>query len=216
MVHPRGMSSSLPPQLSALLSYPLPEPIKAAAGLAAMAIDEAKNFPQRLVSLPVAAAGQAMQASMRIQQRYAELVSKGDDVLASLRGAEEAPSWATFDEDGSGAAGPVAVAQSEEDSLAARGVGPGSAFDRHPAPDDPAPPRRRARATKAATPASSVTTGVPPVEGYDDLTLPQLRARVKGYTQKQLEELLRHEIDTTDRAPYVAMLTKRLDAVRRD
>jgi hypothetical protein len=77
----------------------IPGPLRAAAGLAAVAVDEARRLPSRLAGLPVLAVGAAMQASMRAQQRYAELLGRGDQVLAHLRESDEQPPWARFDED---------------------------------------------------------------------------------------------------------------------
>ncbi|HEY9475587.1 MAG TPA: hypothetical protein VIS06_17280 [Mycobacteriales bacterium] len=80
---------------------PVPMPLRAAAGLAALAIDEARRLPRRLVGLPVLAVSGAMQASLRVQQGYTELAVRGDQLLAQLRpgSPEETPPWARFDED---------------------------------------------------------------------------------------------------------------------
>lgn len=55
-----------------------------------------------------------MQASLRLQQEYAGLVARGDELIVSLRAnSDEPPAWATFDED------TAAGAAAEE-----RGTGP--------------------------------------------------------------------------------------------
>ena len=78
----------------------VPTPIRIALGLAATAVDEARKLPERMPELPMTAISTAMQASMRVQQRLAELTVRGDEVLSRLRGSsEEPPSWATFDDD---------------------------------------------------------------------------------------------------------------------
>ena len=78
---------------------PLPTPARASIGLAAIAISSVRESPRKLVEVPVIAVGTVLQLSLRAQQRYAELVARGDEVLDHLRGApEEPPSWATFDE----------------------------------------------------------------------------------------------------------------------
>jgi hypothetical protein len=78
---------------------PLPTPARASIGLAAITVSAARELPRKLVDLPVIAAGTAIQVSLRAQQRYAELIAKGDEVLSQLHGIpEEPPSWATFDE----------------------------------------------------------------------------------------------------------------------
>ena len=53
------------------MSTPIPPPLRAAAGLAALAIDSARKVPQQLVGLPVLAVSTALQASLKAQQTYA-------------------------------------------------------------------------------------------------------------------------------------------------
>jgi hypothetical protein len=82
----------------------IPEVVRAAAGLAATVLDEAQKLPETLPGLPVRALGLAMQVSMKLQQHYASLVARGDELLTGLRGEDE-PGLATFDdEEPSGAA----------------------------------------------------------------------------------------------------------------
>ena len=78
---------------------PLPFPVRIAAGLVATAVEQARDLPRLVVEFPVTAVSQALQASMRVQQKVTELAIKGDRVLGTLRPVEEKPSWATFDED---------------------------------------------------------------------------------------------------------------------
>lgn len=78
---------------------PLPLPIRIAAGLVATAVEQAQDLPRRVAELPVTAVSQALQASMRLQQKVTELAIKGDRALGSLRPVEEKPSWATFDDE---------------------------------------------------------------------------------------------------------------------
>jgi hypothetical protein len=76
----------------------IPEAVRAAAGLAATVLDEARKLPETLPGLPVRLLGLAMQTSLRLQQQYAGLVARGDEVFTGLRGNAE-PGMATFDED---------------------------------------------------------------------------------------------------------------------
>ena len=78
---------------------PLPLPVRLAAGLVATAVEQARGLPRAVIEFPVTAVSQALQASMRVQQRVTELAIKGDRALGSLRPVEEKASWATFDED---------------------------------------------------------------------------------------------------------------------
>jgi hypothetical protein len=85
----------------------IPEAVRAAAGLAATVLDEARRLPETLPGLPVRVLGLAMQLSMKLQQHYAGLVARGDELLTGIRGEDE-PGLATFDDDDHEAA-PAAV-----------------------------------------------------------------------------------------------------------
>jgi hypothetical protein len=76
----------------------IPEVVRAAAGLAATVLDEARKLPETLPGLPVRVIGLAMQHAMKVQQQYAGLVARGDELFTGLRGEDE-PGLATFDED---------------------------------------------------------------------------------------------------------------------
>jgi hypothetical protein len=78
---------------------PLPLPVRLAAGLVATAVEQARDLPRHVIEFPVTAVSQALQVSMRVQQRVTELAIKGDRALGALRPVEEQPGWATFDED---------------------------------------------------------------------------------------------------------------------
>ncbi|WP_158544454.1 lipid droplet-associated protein [Blastococcus sp. TBT05-19] len=80
------------------MSREIPEVVRAAAGLAATVLDEARKLPETLPGLPVRVIGVAMQHAMKVQQTYAGLIARGDELLTGLRGADE-PGLATFDED---------------------------------------------------------------------------------------------------------------------
>jgi hypothetical protein len=76
----------------------IPEVVRAAAGLAATVLDEARKLPETLPGLPVRLIGLAMQQAMKVQQQYAGFVARGDELFTGLRGADE-PGLATFDDD---------------------------------------------------------------------------------------------------------------------
>src|SRR5689334_1818767 len=76
----------------------IPEVVRAAAGLAAIVLDEARKLPETLPGLPVRVIGVAMQQAMKVQQQYACLVARGDELFTGLRGEDE-PGLATFDDD---------------------------------------------------------------------------------------------------------------------
>ena len=80
------------------MSREIPEVVRAAAGLAATVLDEARKLPETLPGLPVRVIGMAMQQAMKVQQQYAGLVARGDELFTGIRGEDE-PGLATFDDD---------------------------------------------------------------------------------------------------------------------
>ncbi|MET9199384.1 lipid droplet-associated protein [Gordonia sp. NPDC003585] len=77
-----------------------PYPARIAAGLIVTAIEETRKLPTLLVTLPMTAVSQTLQAGMRAQQNIAELAIKGDAALEMLFDKpDEQPAWAHFDED---------------------------------------------------------------------------------------------------------------------
>src|SRR6478752_10216575 len=76
----------------------IPEVVRAAAGLAATVLDEARKLPEMLPGLPVRLIGMAMQQAMKVQQHYAGFVARGDELFTGRRGEDE-PGLATFDDE---------------------------------------------------------------------------------------------------------------------
>ncbi len=78
---------------------PLPSPVRAALGLAATMLDEARHLPDKAIELPMRAVSTALKYSLRAQQRYAELAARGDEIISARQTGDAAPSWAKFDDD---------------------------------------------------------------------------------------------------------------------
>lgn len=172
------------------MSTAIPTPLRAVAGLAAEAIDEARRLPGQLVALPVMAVSTALQASLKVQQRYADLVIRGDALLSQLQPVPaDPPPWARFDED-------------DEDEV---GVVTDIADLARPQATDET-------ALDAAT--SIAADGRAPLPGYDELSLAQLRGRLRRLSAEQLEALVSYEQLTLARPAYLTMLGNRLDTVR--
>ncbi|UJW35152.1 lipid droplet-associated protein [Saccharothrix sp. AJ9571] len=177
---------------------PLPLPLRVAAGLAVTTVERARELPRQLTGLPVTVASQVLQFSMRVQQHVTELAIKGDDVLSTLRPVEESPSWATFDED-------------LPDEPSRNG-------HRTPAPEPEAEPAaaKTVEAEIAEDPwaaeerAIVEEAGPAGVVGYDELTLPQLRARLRRFSAEEVEELLAYERAHQNRSSFTGMLARRL------
>ncbi|MGH3567620.1 MAG: lipid droplet-associated protein [Pseudonocardia sp.] len=222
---------------------PLPLPVRIAAGLVATAVEQARDLPRLVIEFPVTAVSQALQTSMRVQQKVTELAIKGDRALGMLRPIEETPSWATFDdEDEPGHNGPSTVTELRPQAAACSPVA-------RPPVNEPAPPVETAAEMAAATTEAAAGTGdatagigdatvrtgevtvdVGEADGgepvlaahatgpnvlpdYGDMTIPQLRARLRYLNAEDLQALLEWETTHGDRPPFVTMLTNRITTV---
>ena len=212
---------------------PLPLPVRVAAGLVATAVEQARDLPRLAVEFPVTAVSQALQASMRLQQKITELAIKGDRALGALRPLEEKPSWATFDEDEpAGGNGRSAVTElrphgrpePEPDPTpfaaeVAAEVTAQEAADTPPLPptddDLPTAPNPGPDLAGPAAAAAPVTTGSGPnlLPGYGELTIPQLRGRLRRLSSADLQALLDWETAHENRPAYVTMLSNRITTV---
>jgi len=207
----------MPPAGETELMNPLPLPVRIAAGLVATAVEQARELPRLVIEFPVTAISLTLQTSMRMQQKVTELAIKGDRALGMLRTPEEAPAWATFDD--------------EEPPASRNGVASTVTELRPPArraqASDESEPDRTAAATAARTtaaaahpePPADVTTGGEEASGpnvlpgYREMTIPQLRARLRKLNEADLRALLDWETAHDDRPPFVTMLSNRITTV---
>ena len=173
----------------------LPLPVRIAAGLAVTAVEQARKLPEQLTGLPVTVVSQALQLSMRVQQRVTELAIKGDDALASLRPVEETPEWATFDED------------EEPADAQVQDIDPWLEEERAVSEHDDT-------VDADTTEDEDATSGPAALPEYDELSVPQLRARLRRLSLGDLEQLLAYEREHAARPAYLGMLTRRIATVR--
>jgi hypothetical protein len=188
------------------MTPPLPLPVRVAAGLVAIAVEQARDLPRLALELPVTAVSQALQASMRVQQKVTELAIKGDQVLGVGPPIEDEPAWATFDEDLPPRNG---RAQDRDEPATVTPLRPADPFV-DPGPVDPG----------SVDPEPVPTTGTAPtadgpgvLPGYAGLTIPQLRGKLRHLGVDDLRELLTWEQAHGDRPPYVTMLSNRIATV---
>lgn len=220
---------------------PLPLPLRVAAGLVATAAEKAHELPRKVTGLPVTVVSQALQLSMRVQQQVTELAIRGDEVLSVLRPVEETPEWATFDEDAvdsyaqstsarmNGLSAwdaadiePVGAYYDVEDRAAR------NAAETEEVQDDPWQREERALAaehaagdfdtdeseTESTGPASVPDYGPASVPDYAELTIAELRGRLRTFDLAALRELLDYERGHANREEFTTMLSRRIDAVR--
>jgi hypothetical protein len=202
---------------------PLPLPLRLAAGLVATAVEQARDLPRLVVEFPVTAVSQALQASMRVQQKVTELAIKGDRALGALRPVEEKPSWATFDEDepprrnGRSSVTELrppapSAADVAAETTAAHANGAVLPATDEELPGAPAPGPDLAGDAEPDAPAAG-GDGPNVLPGYADMTIPQLRARLRRLTADDLRALLEWETAHGNRPAFVTMLGNRITTV---
>lgn len=196
---------------------PLPFPVRIAAGLVATAVEQARDLPRLVVEFPVTAVSQALQASMRVQQKVTELAIKGDRVLGTLRPVEDKPSWATFDEDEP----PSRNGANTVTELHPLGRPMTTPFaEEVPEVEDAVDDEADALDEVDNADYVTVVELSPPDEpepsvlpGYAEMTIPQLRGRLRFLSLEDLRTLLAWEMAHADRPPFVTMLTNRITTV---
>jgi len=198
------------------MTPPLPLPVRVAAGLVATVVEQARDLPRLALELPVTAVSQALQASMRVQQKVTELAIKGDRVLGVGPPIEDEPAWATFDDvaparrNGRTGDEPTKVTTLRSVDLFAA---PGPVEPEPVAAAEPEPPAPAPGATTPPAPTPDPEHGPQVLPGYGSLTIPQLRGKLRHLGVDDLRALLAWEQAHGDRPPYVTMLSNRIAAV---
>lgn len=196
---------------------------RVAAGVAITAYEEALKLPSTAMTLPMTAVSQVLQTTMRMQQSMTALAIKGDRAFCLLDRTEEEPEWAVFDEDRADldADGEVDVADSgdvvdnstDDDAEGRATPGRFALYSMAPGDDE-------ASITSAPTEQATPATGDVPVPeiaeelDYADLTLAQLRSRLRSLSVEDLTALLEYEERTAARAPFQTMLANRITSAR--
>jgi len=197
------------------MTPPLPLPVRVAAGLVATAVEQARDLPRLALELPVTAVSQALQASMRVQQKVTELAIKGDRVLGVGPPIEDEPAWATFDDD-------PPPRRNGRSAVGTGGTAPAATVTPlHPAPDpfvepgpvDPGSVDPEPAPGASADEGDGADDDPDVLPGYSSLTIPQLRGKLRHLGVDDLRALLAWEHAHGDRPPYVTMLGNRIAAV---
>ncbi|WP_168706297.1 lipid droplet-associated protein [Gordonia paraffinivorans] len=199
-----------------------PYPARIAAGLIVTAIEETRKLPSLLVTLPMTAISQTLQAGMRAQQNIAELAIKGDAALEMLFDKPtEQPAWAVFDEDetpGPDAASTTPAetevdAEASDAELAAPPRADAGRFALYSSAPEEVVEKAEKKVTPAAPKPASSNGSAPEIVvmiDYDSLTLAQLRARLRSVGVDDLTALVDYEKANRGRAPFITMLENRI------
>ncbi|OYD71607.1 lipid droplet-associated protein [Rhodococcus sp. OK302] len=190
---------------------------RVAAGLAVTALEEAKKLPTTAVALPMTAVSQMLQTSMRLQQSITSLAIKGDQAFALINwsGDDEQPEWAVFDED---AATPRSNGTAPDSAPASTNAGRFALYSVDPSAEtldgviDETPSEEADTDTEAT--AGGAEPEIVTELDYANLTLAQLRARIKAMSVGDLSALLDYENATRARAPFQTMLTNRITTAK--
>jgi hypothetical protein len=189
-------------------------------GLVLTAVEQARKLPEQLSELPVTAASRVVQAGMRVQQRLTELAIKGDQVFSLFRPVEDTPPWAKFDEDDEQQRpGTTFDAGAASDGCAAvvpgPGAGHGTTVQESGEVDEADVARALTSRPSTEVGARSGNAGLTPsaLPEYDELTLAQLRGRLRELSLPQLVELLEYEHVHQDRPAFVTLLSNRISTV---
>lgn len=204
---------------------------RVAAGIAVTVVEEVQKLPNTAVALPMTTISHVLQTTMRFQQSMTSLAIKGDQALSLLfHEDEEQPEWAVFDED-------TKPTPPNGDGAEAKPANQGrfALYSMQPESEPDAP---AATATKTATPKkaatkkpatkkaadgklASVPTKPAPMRpeiaeylDYDNLTLAQLRARLRTLSVEELDALLEYENAANGRAPFQTMLGNRITSAK--
>jgi hypothetical protein len=216
------------------MTPPLPLPVRVAAGLVVTAVEQARDLPRLALELPVTAVSQALQASMRVQQKVTELAIKGDRVLGGAPPVEDEPAWATFDDDVAPRRNGRGTDRSDEPATVTALRRPeqgrpeqGRPEQGHPdvspepasdlsvdlGPVDPGSVDPEPVPTGADAPIPAEASGPNVMPTYATLTIPQLRGKLRYLGADDLRALLAWEHAHGDRPPYVTMLSNRISTV---
>jgi len=217
---------------------------RVAAGAAVYALEEARRLPTTAINLPITAISQLLQTTMHAQQFVTSLALKGDEVLDQLiNRAEEQPEWATFDEDEDfqaphagaheqatlssfdlytapepepvgRAAEFVAAEPGSEAAALESGAAPEATDERTSAVESTTTARASTNGHASAAPGEVAEPEVAARYDYLNMTLAQLRARLRMLSVTDLAALLDYERRTRDRAAFVTMLTNRIATVQ--
>ncbi|MFD4291850.1 lipid droplet-associated protein [Rhodococcus sp. NPDC058505] len=182
---------------------------RVAAGIAVTLVEEVQKLPTTAVTLPMTAISSMLQTGMQVQQTVTALAIKGDEALAGLfPQSEEQPTWATFDEDAAPAAASDGAGRPAPSAPANQGRF--ELYSMSPAEPAPAPAADAAPGGAASAAADGDRAEIVDYLDYDNLTLAQLRARLRTLSVEELTALLDHENGTRSRAPFQTMLGNRI------
>ena len=157
--------------------------------------DRIKEAPVVMLRAVFAGIGQLLLTADKVRTRAAEQVWTPDQP-AGPAGPGPSPSW-------------PATATKTAPATKATTTTRTAPTDKATATAKPAPAAKAAPPAKAASPAKPAPTA-PPLPGYDDLSLPSLRARLRTLDATGIKAMLDYEKTHARRDEVISMLERRL------
>jgi len=157
--------------------------------------DRIKEAPVVMLRAVFAGIGQLLLTADKVRTRAAEQVWTPDQP-AGPAGPGPSPSW-------------PATATKTAPATKATTTTRTAPADKATATAKPAPAAKAAPPAKAASPAKPAPTA-PPLPGYDDLSLPSLRARLRTLDATGIKAMLDYEKTHARRDEVISMLERRL------
>jgi hypothetical protein len=182
--------------------------------------DRIKEAPVTVLRAVFAGIGQLLLTADKVRARAAEQVWPPDRAAAG-RQASQKQGWQSHGKVSNGTARqPVA---DDHSALRTMPGSPGGTARTAPAPEPPAP-ERPAPEPPAAAAVSAPDAGSgggpapadPPLPGYDELSLPSLRARLRVLDAATIQAMLAYERAHAGREPVITMLERRLAKIAAD
>jgi len=174
--------------------------------------DRIKEAPAVMLRAVFAGVGQLLLAADKVRSRAAG-TSWPSDRTAPKGRARAQSRWHTLDDTRSGTAALAHERAHSHNHSAPRASAPATTSTAptstaaSPAPAAPA----ASKPTAPATPEQAApTTEAPPLPGYDDLSLPSLRARMRVLDAPTLRALLAYEKAHAHRGDVITMFERRL------
>jgi hypothetical protein len=180
--------------------------------------DRIKEAPAVMLRAVFAGVGQLLLAADKVRARAAE-AGWPPDWAATKGQARGLTRWHTLGESHTGTV-PLARERANShshtgerpstlhpDSATASSAPEATAVER---PAHAAPGAREPAAAAAPAARAEAVGGAPPLPGYDELTLPSLRARLRGFDAETLRTLLAYEKAHAHRDDVITLFERRL------
>lgn len=171
--------------------------------------DRIKEAPVTVLRAVFAGIGQLLLTADKVRARAAEQVWPPDRATAG-RQASQKQGWQSHGKVSNGAARRDPSVAKDHSELRTMPGSPGSTAQAAPATRAPEPSAAAAAPAPDAGSGAGPAPAAPPLPGYDELSLPSLRARLRVLDAATIQAMLAYERAHAGREPVITMLERRL------